>query len=184
MVVDDEEGIRDVLKEFLEKKGYYVETIGDSRQVIDRVKSKQFDIILVDLKMPDISGLDLLKAIRQFDADIAVIIMTGYASLETAIQAIREGAYDYITKPFRLEEIYITIKNACEKIFLKQQHRTFIDELRQARETANKGVDNARNENDEILSINELISQGMITKEEYEILKKIYTRVKNYAVTG
>ncbi|MBI5681938.1 MAG: sigma-54-dependent Fis family transcriptional regulator [Deltaproteobacteria bacterium] len=184
LVVDDDAGIRDVLKEFLEKKGYDIETIGDSRNVIERVKSKQFDIILVDLKMPDINGLELLKAIKQFDAETVVIIMTGYASLETAIQAIREGEYDYITKPFRLEEIYITIKNACEKIFLKQQHRVFIDELRQARESANKISGNTKNEDAEILSITDLLSHGMITKEEYEILKKIHTRVKDYGLTG
>ncbi|MBI5327225.1 MAG: sigma-54-dependent Fis family transcriptional regulator [Deltaproteobacteria bacterium] len=182
LIIDDDAGVRDVLKKFLEEKGYETETVGDSREVIDRIKARSFDIILVDLMMPVIGGIDILRGIKQFDSEAVVIIMTGYASLETAIQAIREGAYDYITKPFRLEEIYITIKNACEKIFLKRQHKAFIDELRKVYESSpntkkmsdDKSADETNN--NELARLTSLLDRRLLTKNEFDVLRKLHIK--------
>ena len=82
--------------------------------------------------LPGANGLEILKENRKIDPDILVILITGYASLETAIEAIREGAYDYITKPFRLEEIKIVVNNARERIHLKKENQRLLQQLRDA----------------------------------------------------
>jgi len=181
LLIDDDRGIRDLLEEFLEERGYEVEAIGDGRDVIGIIKAKVFDVVIVDLKMPGMDGIEVLKRIKQLDPDTVVIIMTGYASLETAIQAIREGAYDYITKPFQLEEMYIAIKNACEKVSLKRQYGMLLSELRQFHKDKREGIQkvetsDTREDDKELAVVLErlayLVGRGMITSEEFDLLRK------------
>ena len=130
LMADDDQGTREVLEDFLKKRGYYIKTAKDGLEALKKARSEKFDIVVADLKMPGAGGIDVLKSCKQLDPDILVILITGYASLETTLTAIKEGAYDYITKPFRLEEMEIIIKNAAERVRLVRQNRMLVEELR------------------------------------------------------
>lgn len=131
-IVDDDKRLRSTLKGLLDEEKHEVTSCGDGAEAIKICLSRQFDLIITDLKMPGADGLDVLMNAKQKYPDTLVIIITGFASLETAIQAIREGAYDYLTKPFRLEEFKILIKNAAEKIELIKENRRLLTELKEA----------------------------------------------------
>ena len=100
MVVDDEEGMCEFLHYLLEGEGYEVEHLNRAEEALTRLEEKSFHLVLADIKMPGIDGLEMLRRIKESDQDIAVIMMTGYGSLETAIKAIKYDCYDYILKPF------------------------------------------------------------------------------------
>ncbi len=114
LVADDDEGMRVLLRETLEGE-YEVETAGSGLQVINLLKTEPFDLILLDLKLPDLDGIGVLREIRDLAVDIAVIIITGYASVESAVEAMKLGAYDYLKKPFGTQEISLAVKKAMEK---------------------------------------------------------------------
>ena len=109
---------------------------GELVKVLERDPS--FDIIIADLLMPGVDGLQVLEKAKKCHPEGVVIIMTGYASLDTAIQAIRGGAYDYIRKPFKLDEIEIIVKNACEKIALVRENRHLLQRLKETMEELKK----------------------------------------------
>lgn len=132
LIVDDDKRLRSTLKGLLVEEAHEVTTCEDGTEAIKQCMAGQFDLIITDLKMPGADGLDVLRKAKQEDPDTLVILITGFASLETAIQAIREGAYDYITKPFKLEEFKILIKNAAEKIELIKENRRLLTELQEA----------------------------------------------------
>ena len=124
MVVDDEENIREVLSSYLTGLGYQVVTAKDGQDALNKFQKDQFDLIISDLLMPNIDGLDLLKQIREKDRDVIFLMITGYPSIETAVEAIKKGAYDYITKPFHMEDVKIRIERAFEKKNLKERLST------------------------------------------------------------
>jgi DNA-binding NtrC family response regulator len=132
LVVDDDKRLRSVLKGLLSEEGHQVTTCKNGSEAIATCLAEKFDLIITDLKMPGADGLDVLRKAKKKHPDILVIIVTGFASLETAIQAIREGAYDYITKPFKLEEFKILIKNASEKVELIKENQSLLVELQEA----------------------------------------------------
>jgi len=114
LVADDDEGMRVLLRETLEGE-YEVESAGDGSQVLDRLKADPFDLLLLDLKLPDMDGLRILKEVRSLGLDTSVIIITGYASVESAVEAMKLGASDYLKKPFGTQEISLAVKKAMEK---------------------------------------------------------------------
>jgi len=124
MIVDDEENIREVLSNYLESMNYSVESAEDGQDALDKFKKGDFDLIISDLLMPNIDGLELLKRIRNIDKDVIFLMITGYPSIETAVDAIKKGAYDYITKPFHMEDVKIRIERAFEKRSLKERLKT------------------------------------------------------------
>jgi DNA-binding NtrC family response regulator len=124
MVVDDEENIRDVLSNYLDSLGYLVETANDGEDALSKFKRGGFDLIISDLLMPTVDGLELLKKVREEDKDVIFLMITGYPSIETAVEAIKKGAYDYITKPFHMEDVKIRIERAFEKKNLKERLST------------------------------------------------------------
>jgi len=124
MVVDDEENIREVLSNYLESMNYSVETAEDGQEALKNYKKGDFDLIISDLLMPNIDGLELLKRIREVDKDVIFLMITGYPSIETAVDAIKKGAYDYITKPFHMEDVKLRIERAFEKRSLKERLKT------------------------------------------------------------
>jgi DNA-binding NtrC family response regulator len=132
LVVDDDKKLLSVLKRLLLEEGHEVKTCPNGLEAIKTIREQIFDLIITDLMMPGATGMDVLKESRKLHPDSLVILVTGFASLETAVEAIREGAYDYITKPFKLEEFKVIIKNAKEKILLIRENRRLLDELQEA----------------------------------------------------
>lgn len=124
MVVDDEENIRDVLSNYLTTLGYNVVTAQDGEDALSKFARSGFDLIISDLLMPTVDGLELLKKVRELDKDVIFLMITGYPSIETAVEAIKKGAYDYITKPFHMEDVKIRIERAFEKKNLKERLST------------------------------------------------------------
>lgn len=121
LVIDDEEIVRESLSDWLKKFGYYVETAENGTKGLEKIRNQQWHIMLVDLKLPDIGGLEILKETRKIQENAVVIIITAYATVDTAIQAMKDGAYDYITKPFDPDEINIIIQKVIE-------HQKLVDE--------------------------------------------------------
>jgi len=123
LVVDDDEVMRQTLSDVLRKRGYAVSTAETGGQTISSIKKQLFDLILLDIRLPDMDGLDVLKRIKEIESDLMVIVMTAYSDVQTAVMAIKSGAYDYIDKPFELEELKILIKKALETQSLKNEIR-------------------------------------------------------------
>ena len=110
LIVDDEEIVRESLSGWLEKDGYRVDTAPDGATALDKVKQEPWSIVLVDLKMPGMDGLQVLEAVRKLQPDVSIVMITAYATVETAVKAIKLGAYDYIVKPFDPEELTLMIQ--------------------------------------------------------------------------
>lgn len=132
LITDDDVDLRELLTESVTNWGYQVSVARDGDEALKRLRMERFDIVITDLMMPGMDGLALLQKIKELDSEILVIIITGYATIETAVKAIESGAYDYIAKPFRLDELMIVIKNACERLRLTSQNRVLLEELRSA----------------------------------------------------
>jgi two-component system response regulator PilR (NtrC family) len=115
LVVDDEEGMRDFLSILLQKEGHAVEAVRNGEEALRAMAQYPFDLIITDLKMPRISGLELLQRIKETDPDVGVILITAYASTETAVDAMKEGAFDYIAKPFDVEEMKEVVRGALAR---------------------------------------------------------------------
>jgi len=129
IVVDDEPGMREFLEIMLQKDGYSVLTAGDGKYAIDQIEKETFDLAIIDVQMPTMDGLDLLRRLNERSLDITVIMITAFASHETAIEAMKLGAYDYITKPFKIDEIKLVIKKALEKKRLVNENTRLKREL-------------------------------------------------------
>ncbi|MFM2416440.1 MAG: hypothetical protein RL385_1163 [Pseudomonadota bacterium] len=115
LVVDDEQVIREILADFLSMEGFWVRTAEDGSAALVELSRNQYDLVLSDLKMPVMGGLELLKAITEHTPNVVTVIMTGFGTVETAIDAMKKGAYDYILKPFKVEEVVHTIRRGLEK---------------------------------------------------------------------
>jgi DNA-binding NtrC family response regulator len=115
LVVDDEPNMLRLLKTILtDKTGYEVNTTNNPLEVSKLLQEDRYDLVITDLKMPLVDGIDLIEIIRKLDQTMPIIVITAYGTIETAEEAIQKGAYDFITKPFRKETILITIKRALE----------------------------------------------------------------------
>ncbi|HBG46172.1 MAG TPA: hypothetical protein DDW94_04190 [Deltaproteobacteria bacterium] len=132
LITDDDLDLRELLTEAIRNWGYEVSLARDGEEALKKLRMDHFHMVITDLMMPGMDGLALLQRIRELDKDILVIIITGYATIETAVKAIENGAHDYIAKPFRLDELMVVIKNACEKLRLMIQNRALLEELRTA----------------------------------------------------
>ncbi|ADW18609.1 two component, sigma54 specific, transcriptional regulator, Fis family [Desulfobulbus propionicus DSM 2032] len=115
LVVDDELSMREFLKILLEKEGYQVATAADGQAALERAEKTAFDLVITDIRMPGMSGLDLLARLKQLQADIGVIMITAFASPDDAVTAMKSGAFDYITKPFNVDEIKTVIRAVLKK---------------------------------------------------------------------
>ena len=114
LVVDDEEIVRNSLVDWLREDGYHAEAASDGFEALQKLKERPWDIALVDLKMPKMDGLELMERMKEMDPDIQVIIITAYATVHTAVQAMKKGAYDYLVKPFNPEEISLLIERLIQ----------------------------------------------------------------------
>jgi len=129
-IIDDEPVIHDVLSQLLASEGYEVEISSSGEEGLQKHPARAFDLILLDLLMPGMDGLDVLRAIRKIDPKAVIIIITAYASVESAIEAMKIGAYDYIQKPFKHEELLLTIKRALDHKNLQAENLRLRDELK------------------------------------------------------
>ena len=123
LVVDDEEIMREILETLLTREGYDVKLASSGEEGLELARALPFDAAVVDIMMPGINGIETLDELRRFDEDLAVIIITAYASVESAISAMKSGAFDYITKPFKNEEVLVVIRNAMERRRLVHENR-------------------------------------------------------------
>lgn len=133
LVADDDRDAREALSEILKRNGYEIEVAADGSEAMAMIHGAAYDIVLTDLKMPGADGIEVLRAAAGKKNDCLVILVTGFASLETALQAIRHGAYDYLTKPFRMDELLLVVRNAAERVGLVRQNRRLMHELEAAR---------------------------------------------------
>ena len=121
LVVDDDADMREWVKEDLEHEGFAVETAGGGRAGVERVKAGGIDLVVTDVKMPDLDGLDLLREVREVEPSPFVIVVTGFGSIDTAIRAVKLGAYDYITKPFKIDQLLLSIDKALAERSLRRE---------------------------------------------------------------
>lgn len=129
LIVDDDAVCGELLMEGIEQEGVEVVLASDGLEALERLQESDFDILISDLHMPRMDGLSLLKHARERHPHILSIIITGFGSLETAIEAIRLGAYDYVQKPFKVEEIAVTARNAIEKVKILRERTRLIQEV-------------------------------------------------------
>src|SRR4051812_10753374 len=123
LVVDDEEIMREVLETLLRREGYEVRLASSGEEGLELARTISFDAALVDIMMPGIDGIATLDELKRIDEDLAVIIITAYASIESAISAMKSGAFDYITKPFKNDEVLVVVRNGLERRRLVYENR-------------------------------------------------------------
>jgi len=130
LVVDDERSMQEFLEIFFRSEGYDVVTAGDVESGKLHIEGDEFDVVITDMQMPDGTGLDILEAAQEHSTDTMIIMITAFASTESAIAAMKQGAHDYITKPFKVDEIRIVVEKALEKKLLASENRRLRTELR------------------------------------------------------
>ena len=131
LIIDDEANMRHMLSTVLKKTGYQVETAADGVKGLEMIQQSQYDFILCDIKMPNMDGMEFLKLSRDRIGDATIIMMSAYGSIETAINAMKSGAYDYISKPFKSDEVYLTLKKAEERERLKAENRMLKERIQE-----------------------------------------------------
>lgn len=159
LIVDDEESVRESLNLWFTEDGYRVECAENAKKALSILESDAFDIILTDLKMPGMDGLELLQRIKTLNKDSIIIVMTAFATVDTAVKALKEGAFDYVTKPFDPDDLSHLIRNATKQISLAQEN-----------ETLKKRVDSLE-------SVEDLIGKS-------EAIKKVLKEVESVAPTN
>ena len=137
LVVDDDHAHRTMLKTLLGGWGYRIEEADDGGAAIEKVKERPFDLILMDIRMVKISGLEALSEIKSYNPAIPIIIMTAYSSVETAVEALKNGAYDYLTKPLDFEELHLILDRAMDHRMLKEENRVLKETLGKKFDTGN-----------------------------------------------
>jgi YesN/AraC family two-component response regulator len=130
LIVDDEAGVRKVLEQVLQESGFEVTLAVDGREALKLFEENPFPLVITDLVMPEMDGIELLQSIKRLDPDTQVIIITSYASVETAVEALRCGAYDYLFKPFEnIELVSAAARRALERIELENENRRLLAKL-------------------------------------------------------
>src|ERR671923_32756 len=131
LAVDDDDIACQLLAEVLQKEGYQVSTATSGQDAVRLAQEVPFDLAILDIRMPDVSGIEVLKALKRINAQMPVLMTTAYSSMQTAIEATRQGAYDYLSKPCKIEELTLTVKRALEQYKLLRENQYFRQELRQ-----------------------------------------------------
>ncbi len=157
LIVDDDEVMRETLSDVLRKRGYEIFSVGSGNGALSMIKKSIIDLILLDMRLPDIDGLEVLKKIKEFDTEILVIMMTAYSDVQTAVSSMKSGAYDYINKPFELDELKLLIEKGLET-------KSLINEVRRLHRQQKENYENSHiyGVSPQIHYVKELI--GMISK--------------------
>jgi DNA-binding NtrC family response regulator len=166
VVVDDEQGILDVVSRFARRAGFDVVTCGGGRDAIARLQERRADLVMVDLRMPDVGGLDVLRAIREIDPQCQAVLMTGYASVDTAVEAIKLGAMDYLSKPLDFARV-------------QQLRATVRDDIERRRSVAALETDVAKR-----LEFCGMIGRGPVMQELFGMIRRLAPHVRTALITG
>lgn len=134
LIIDDEKSIRRTLREILEYEGYKVEEANDGVEGLGMLKEKSYDAILLDIKMPKMDGLEVLDKIMEGNTDVPVIMVSGHGTIDTAVEAVKKGAYDFVAKPMDLNRLLITLRNALEKVSLVTETKVLKRRVTKTRE--------------------------------------------------
>ncbi|MCS6991036.1 MAG: sigma-54 dependent transcriptional regulator [Chitinophagales bacterium] len=138
LIIDDEKSIRRMLREILEYEGYKVEEAADGLEGLELIKEKSFDAVLLDIKMPKMDGLEVLAKIMEINSDLPVLIISGHGTIDTAVEAVKKGAYDFIAKPMDLNRLLISLRNALDKVTLVRETRVLKRKVSGTREMLGK----------------------------------------------
>ncbi|MBS1238544.1 MAG: response regulator receiver protein [Deltaproteobacteria bacterium] len=173
LIVDDSRELREILEEYLGSEGDTVEGANNGKEALEKYRNNYYDLIITDLNMPELAGMELIKAIRQENEITEFVIITGYASIDSAVEAIKNGAFDYIVKPFRMEELKVVVKNVREKVRLKKLNAQLYDTLKSF--------------NEEIERYHQKNEEGIVNKEPKEVIfesisnaEKIVEKIKKF----
>jgi DNA-binding NtrC family response regulator len=166
LVVDDEPSILKLLKEALTQWGYQVVCVGTGNEALEAIRTELFDAAITDIRMPEMSGLDLLREIKRHDDSIEVVVMTGYPTIASAVEALKEGAYDYLSKPLILDELRHLMARVTERRFLKGE------------------VQSLRARLGEELTINEMVGNAQPMQRVKEIIGKVATTDSPVLIEG
>ncbi len=171
LVVDDEQRMCDSLDTLLTKAGYQVQTAGDGKMALELYRNSNFDLVISDIKLPEMTGIELLQSIRKGDPNAMVILMTAYASLDTALAAINMGAYDYLMKPIEFTQLKLAAKRALEKRELEIARLNLMAELQVKNDLLNR----------RIAEVDALYQAGVVLSQSQE-LKPLLTRIIRLAL--
>jgi DNA-binding NtrC family response regulator len=166
LVVDDEPSILKLLKEALTQWGYQVACVGTGAEALEAIRTELFDAAITDIRMPEMSGLDLLREIKRHDESIEVVVMTGYPTIASAVEALKEGAYDYLSKPLILDELRHLMARVTERRFLKGE------------------VQSLRTRLGEELTVNELVGNAQPMQRVKDIIGKVATTDSPVLIEG
>src|SRR5204863_3679127 len=122
LVVDDEKVIREILADFLSMEGYVVHAVEDGVEAMKELKKRSYNLVISDLKMPNMGGLELIAQVTEESIPVITVIMTGFGTVETAIEAMKKGAYDYILKPFKVEEVIHIVQRGLDRQRLQHEN--------------------------------------------------------------
>lgn len=129
LIIDDEENMQHMLRTMLERQGYRVATAGDGSEGLALIKKNVYDFVLCDIRMPKMDGMEFIKQGKDFLADSTLIMMSAFGSIETALEAMKAGAYDFISKPFKSDEVLLTLKKAEERELLRKENRELKEKI-------------------------------------------------------
>jgi len=132
LVVEDEVGIRAPLCAILQDTGYKVSGLDKGAKALEMIRNQPFNVVITDIRLPDVDGMEILGLAKEIDPDVAVIVITGYDSLETAVEAVNEGAYTYFVKPANMDEVKTTIINALRQQRLSHENKRLVDDLQRS----------------------------------------------------
>lgn len=166
LVVDDEESIREFLNIMLKKEGYDVTCVEDGQKADEILKKKSFELVISDLQMPHITGLELLKIVKDNYPNTLFMLITAFGTTETAVEAMKNGAYDYITKPFKLDEVRINIANALKSKTLENENISLKRELTKE------------------FSFQNLVGNSQAMHQVYDLVKRVSDTPTNVLITG
>ncbi len=166
LVVDDDQGMREFLEILLAREGYDVALASGGKEAIGLCRKHKFDLAITDLKMPKVDGIDVLKSIREISPETMVILITAFASGETALAAMKEGAHDYLEKNFDVEELKAVIKDALSKKGVKEEDAVFMKDV------------------EDSLSFGNMIGKSKGMLKVYSLVKKVADTIANILITG
>ena len=166
LVVDDEQGLREVLSIMLKRTGYAVTSVADGEEAVELLSKEIFDLVITDLRMPNVDGMEVLKAAKSASPETVVLVITAFATADSAVEAMKQGAYDYLTKPFQVDEVQLIIRNALEK------RRLTTENILLKREMASQS------------SFAQLVGQSEAMQKVFEVVRKVADSKSNVLICG